>query len=166
MRLRAAALLLLVLPPALTGAPVPVGAARVDITPALPIRLTGYTNRSEEARRVEAPISARALAIGSDADGPVVLVVAEVLGITERQAEAVVAGIRARHAIPRERIAIGVTHQHTGPVIAGTAPFMFSRDLPAEELSRIEAYAGLLERRLIEVALAALAAPPEMGASM
>jgi hypothetical protein len=157
MRLRAAVLSLLALPAVLSGDPVAVGAARIDITPELPIRLTGYTNRPEEARRVEAPISARALAIGSDADGPVVVVVAEVLALPERLVEDVAAGIRVRHAIPRERIAVCVTHQHTGPVIAGTAPFMFSRDLPAEELARIDAYAAILQRKLVEVAVAALA---------
>ena len=157
MRLRAAVLSLLVLPATISATSVPVGAARVDITPELPIRLTGYTNRVDEARLVEAPISARALAIGSDADGPVVLVVAEVLAVSERMTEAVVAGIRAHHPIARERIAVCVTHQHTGPAIAGTAPFMFSRDLPVDELARIDAYAATLERKLVEVALAALA---------
>ena len=137
--------------------PVPVGVARVDITPEVPIRLTGYTNRPTEADRVEARIHARALAVGGDAEEPVILIVAEVLAVPERLTEAVVAGIRARHPIPRERIAVAVTHQHTGPAIAGTAPFMFSRDLPAEEVARIDRYAVTLERNLVEVALAALA---------
>jgi len=42
-------------------------------------------------------------------------------------------------------------------VIAGTAPFMFSRDLPADEQARIDRYAATLERKLVEVALEALA---------
>ncbi len=139
------------------AAPVAVGAARVDITPELPIRLSGYTNRPTMAERVEQRIHARALALGGEAEGAALVIVAEVLAVSERLTEAVVAGIRARHAIPRERIAVCVTHQHTGPVIAGTAPFMFSRDLPAEELERIDRYAAALERKLIEVGLAALA---------
>ena len=150
-------LAILCLSSALAAAPVPVGAARIDITPELPIRLTGYTNRPTEADRVGERIQARALAIGGDAEGPAIVIVAEVLAVPERLTEAVVAGIRARHPVPRERIAVCVTHQHTGPVIAGTAPFIFSRDLPADELTRIERYAATLERKLIEVALAALA---------
>lgn len=142
---------------ALAAAPVPVGAARIDITPELPIRLSGYTNRPAEADRFEARLHARALAIGGDAEGPAIVIVAEVLALPELLTEAVVAGIRARHSIPRERIAVAVTHQHTGPMIAGTAPFMFSRDLPADELARIDRYAATLERKLVEVALAALA---------
>ena len=137
---------------------VAVGGAKVDITPELPIRLAGYQSRVAEATRVEAPLSARALAIGSDADGPVVIVTADVIAVSETMSEAVAAAVRAKHpGLTRERIAVCATHQHTGPAIAGTIPFMFSRDLPAEENARIERYAEKLQEKLIEVALAALA---------
>ena len=137
---------------------VAVGGAKVDITPELPIRLAGYQSRLAEATRVEAPLSARALAIGSDADGPVVIVTADVIAVSETMSEAVAAAVRAKHpGLTRERIAVCATHQHTGPAIAGTIPFMFSRDLPAEENARIERYAAKLQEKLIEVALAALA---------
>ena len=136
---------------------VSVGAARIDITPDVPIQLAGYQQRTTEAPRVEMPLTARALAIGSDAEGPVVLITAEVIAMSEAISEAVAAAIRARHAIPRERIAVCATHQHTGPAIAGTIPFMFSRDLPAETTARIERYAATLQEKLIAVALAALA---------
>lgn len=137
---------------------VAVGGAKVDITPELPIRLAGYQSRLAEATRVEAPLSARALAIGSDADGPVVLVTADVIAVSETMSDAVAAAVRAKHpGLTRERIAVCATHQHTGPAIAGTIPFMFSRDLPAEENARIERYAAKLQEKLIEVALAALA---------
>lgn len=148
------------------AAPVLVGAARVEITPQLPIRLTGYPNRATEATNVAAPLSARALALGGDeGEGPVVLVVAEVLGVSEAFTAGVLADLQARRPLPRERFALAVTHQHNGPAIAGTAPFLFSRDLPADELARIEAYTAFLRRRLVEVALAALAArrPADLG---
>ena len=137
---------------------VAVGGAKVDITPELPIRLAGYQSRVAEATRVEASLSARALAIGSDADGPVVIVTADVIAVSETMSDAVAAAVRAKHpGLTRERIAVCATHQHTGPAIAGTIPFMFSRDLPAEENARIERYAARLQEKLIEVALAALA---------
>ncbi|MFM9092312.1 MAG: hypothetical protein ACKOUK_11330, partial [Verrucomicrobiota bacterium] len=86
------------------AAPVPVGVARVDITPALPIRLSGYPNRPAEADRVVAPLSARALALGGDdGEGPVVLVVAEVLGVSEEFTAGVLAELQRHRALPRER---------------------------------------------------------------
>ena len=137
---------------------VAVGVARSDITPELPIRLSGYQSRPAEATRVQMPMTARALAIGSDAAGPVVLITAEVIAVSERVSEAVATAVRAKYpAITRERIAVCVTHQHTGPAIAGTIPFMFSRDLPVDEQARIDRYTAKLQETLIAVALAALA---------
>ncbi|MEO6244778.1 MAG: neutral/alkaline non-lysosomal ceramidase N-terminal domain-containing protein, partial [Opitutaceae bacterium] len=136
---------------------VAVGVARIDITPEVPIQLAGYQSRTTEAPRVGMPLTARALAIGSDAESPVVLITAEVIAISEAISEAVSAAIRARYPIPRERIAVCATHQHNGPAIAGTIPFMFSRDLSPDATARIDRYAETLRDKLIAVALAALA---------
>ena len=137
---------------------VPVGAARVDITPELPIQLAGYQQRTTEATRVVAPLHVRALAIGSDADGPIVLVTAEVIAVSEALSDAVANAVRAKHpAILRERIAVCATHQHNGPAIAGTIPFMFSRDLPADVTGRLEKFAASLREKMVAVALEALA---------
>ena len=135
-----------------------VGAARLDITPDLPIQLAGYQQRTAEATRVVAPMHVRALAIGSDADGPVVLVTAEVIAVSSALSDAVATAVRARHpAIGRERVAVCATHQHNGPAIAGTIPFMFSRDLPNEVTARLDQFTAMLREKMASVALAALA---------
>lgn len=140
-----------------SGGLVPVGTARIDITPELPIRLTGYTGRAEEAQRKESRLYARALAIGSDVDRPVVLLTVEVIGLTEAITETVAEALRKRHGIDRERVAICATHIHSGPAIRGVLPFMFAGDLPEDEARRIDAYTDTLIRKLMEVADAALA---------
>ncbi|MBL9200714.1 MAG: neutral/alkaline non-lysosomal ceramidase N-terminal domain-containing protein [Opitutaceae bacterium] len=137
---------------------VSVGVARADITPELPIQLAGYQQRTTEATRVGAPMSVRALAIGSDQEGPVVLVVADVIAVNSALSDAVAAAVRARHPrIGRERVAVCATHQHNGPAIAGTIPFMFSRDLPADVMGRLEKFTVMLREKMITAALAALA---------
>lgn len=137
---------------------VSVGAARIDVTPALPIQLAGYQQRTAEATRVVAPLHVRALAIGSDAEGPVVLVIAEVIAVSAALSEAVATAIRAQYpAITRERIAVCATHQHNGPAITGTIPFMFSRDLPADVSARLDKFSSQLQEKMIAAALAALA---------
>jgi hypothetical protein len=137
---------------------VQVGAARADITPDLPIQLAGYQQRTTEATHVVAPLHVRALAIGSDDEGPVVLVTAEVIAVSAAQSEAVAQAVRMQYpAIAREQIAVCATHQHNGPAIAGTIPFMFSRDLPADVTDRLEKFEALLRKEMIAVALAALA---------
>ncbi len=146
------------LPPAQAAPPVPVGTARIEITPELPIQLAGYQQRAEEATRVVAPLHARAVAIGADADGAVVLVNADVIAVSAELSDAVAQAVQARHpAITRPRIAVCATHQHNGPAVAGTIPFMFSRDLPADVTARIDRFTTRLRDGMIAAALAALA---------
>lgn len=137
---------------------VQVGSARADITPDLPIQLAGYQQRTTEATRVVAPLHVRALAIGSDAEGPVLIVTAEVIAVSEALSDAVARAVQMQYPmITRERIAICATHQHNGPAIVGTIPFMFSRDLPDDVAGRLEKFTLRLREQMIVAALAALA---------
>lgn len=134
-----------------------VGAARIDITPDTPIRLSGYGNRQTETDRIEGRLYARALAIGSDRERPVVLVTVEVVGIPESLSDAVAAALQKTHRVERARVAVAVTHTHTGPSIHGVLPYLFGKDLPPDELGRIERYTQTLTAKLIQVAGTALA---------
>ena len=136
---------------------VAAGTAKIDITPDLPIRLSGYQSRQTEAAAATTRLFARALAIGADNQKPAVLITIELIGVGEETTAAVAAALRASHGIERERVAICATHIHTGPALADVLPFMFSRDLPAEEAARISNYTVGLRNKLIQVAKAALA---------
>ena len=136
---------------------VTIGAAKLDITPEVPIRLSGYQNRATEAARAETRLFARALAIGSSNAQPVVLITAELIGIGGETSEFVAAALKAKHGIDRSRIAFSATHVHSGPALTDAIPFMFSRDLPVEEAERIARYTATLREKLVQVAEAALA---------
>jgi hypothetical protein len=140
-----------------SAARVQIGVAKIDITPELPIRLSGYQNRPTEADRAETRLFARALAFGSGTEKPVILITAELIGIGGETSEAVAAALKAKHGIERERIAFCATHVHSGPALTDAIPFMFSRDLPREESDRIKRYTQTLRQKLIQVAEAALA---------
>ena len=60
-----------------------VGVAKVDITPDYAIRLTGYGFRRAESEGVAQHLWAKALAIGSDADGPALLLTVDNCGIPD-----------------------------------------------------------------------------------
>src|SRR5688572_14917026 len=60
------------------------GAARVDITPAYPVRLSGYGGRRNESSGVAQQIFARALALGEEGSPPAVLLAVENLGVPDR----------------------------------------------------------------------------------
>jgi hypothetical protein len=136
---------------------VSVGVAKMDITPDLPIRLSGYQSRAAEAARAETRLHARALAIGTDAQRPAVLIAVELIGVGGETTAAIAQELQVRHGIERERVAICATHIHTGPALADVLPFMFSRDLPAEEVARIAGYTATLRTKLVALAASALA---------
>ena len=135
---------------------VAIGAAKIDITPELPIRLSGYQNRPTEASRAETRLYARALAIGADNEKPALLITAELIGIGGETSDKVAAALKANRGIDRSRIVFCATHVHTGPALKDAIPYMFSRDLPAEEADRIARYTDALREKLVQVAEAAL----------
>ena len=53
---------------------VAVGVAKVDITPSYPVLMNGYLHRPEESQGVLQRIYAKALAMGTDAEGPALLI--------------------------------------------------------------------------------------------
>lgn len=98
------------------GREIEVGAARVDITPEAPIMLSGYAVRTSESKGIQQKIWAKALAIGSDAQGASVLVTVDNLGVPDAVTEEVAARLKRRVGLARERLALGSSHTHSTPV--------------------------------------------------
>jgi len=134
-----------------------VGVAQIDITPAEPIRLTGYGNRSMPSERVAQRLRATALAFGRDDEGPAILISANLIGVPRRITEEIARRL-GKAGMTRDRLAISATHTHTGPAIAGTLPYIFSVPVSAEEQIVIDRYSAQLVDKLEQLAVAALAA--------
>src|SRR4051812_40344213 len=96
-----------------------VGIARVDITPDYPIRLTGYAVRKTESAGVAQRIWAKALAIGSDEEGPTLLVTVDNLGVPDTVVEEVAGRLKRQAGIPRERFVVASSHTHSAPSVVG-----------------------------------------------
>ncbi|MBI2946724.1 MAG: neutral/alkaline non-lysosomal ceramidase N-terminal domain-containing protein [Verrucomicrobia bacterium] len=133
------------------------GAAKADITPGYPIRLSGYGNRRAESEGVAQKIWAKALAIGSDAQGASVVVTVENCGVSARSVDEVAARLLKKAGIARERFAVCATHSHTAPCLTGVAPNLFSQDIPKEHQATIDRYTRELTDSIEQVALTALA---------
>ncbi len=137
---------------------IPVGAAKLDVTPSGPVRLTGYGNRRKESEGVAQRIWAKALAIGSDdVPGPVVWIMLDNCGMTPAIRQHVVEGIGKQTGIPPDRVAISVTHTHTAPCLTNWAPYIFGEDLPAEHQRHVDEYTRDVTDKLMSVARMALA---------
>jgi putative membrane-bound dehydrogenase-like protein len=135
----------------------PVGVARVDVTPEYPVRLSGFASRKEASAGVSQRIWAKALAIGSDDQQPVVLITLDNLGIRTPMVEEVARRLHERAGIVRERLVVTFTHTHCAPKVAGAADNIFAMPIPADDAARIEQYTGELTDALERVALDALA---------
>ena len=152
--------LLLLLPMILMSAEVSwqVGAASVDITPDYPVRLSGYGGRRLPHAGVAQRIHAKALAIGSDAEGPAVVLTVDNCGVPASMRDEVIRRLEKRTKVRGERLSICSSHTHCAPMLIGVLPNLFGMDIPAEHLPAIERYTRELTDHLEKVALAALAA--------
>jgi putative membrane-bound dehydrogenase-like protein len=132
-----------------------VGVARVDITPAYPVRLSGFGFRRTESEGVTQRIWAKALAI--DDGEPAVLVTVDNLGIPADIVREVAGRLRRRANIDPGRLAVTATHTHTAPMLRGVAPTLFGMPIPPEHQEHIDRYTRELTDKLEAVAVAALA---------
>lgn len=142
--------------PAASRSAVLVGAAEVDITPKGPIRLAGYGGRKTESEGVAQRLRAKALALGSDDQGPAVIITADLVGISDEISDKVAKALSQEVGLERSDVAITVTHTHTGPMLSGVLPFMFGKSIPADQQKRIDRYTKRLTQQLQTVALKAL----------
>src|SRR5262245_19641222 len=140
------------------GELLPVGAAKVDITPTEPVRLSGYLHAGREAGSmgVKQKIWAKALAIGSDEQGAAVLVAVDNLGVPQAITSEVAARLHRRAGLAPDRLTIGSSHTHCAPCLTDVAPNIFGKPIPADHQARIDRYTRWLVDRLEQVCLDAL----------
>ncbi len=134
-----------------------VGAAAVDITPDYPVRLSGYGSRRDVNQGVAQHLFAKALAIGSDEEGPAVLVTVDNVGVPGTIRDEVVRRLGAKSKVRDERFAIASSHTHCAPMLTGVLPNLFGMDIPAEHRAATDRYTRELTDKIEQVALAALA---------
>jgi neutral ceramidase len=94
-----------------------LGAAKRDITPTEPIRLSGYASRTKPSEGVDQPIFARVLAIEDSTGAKNVLVTVELLGVTRGFTESIADRVRTQFGIERSRFMIVASHTHNGPTL-------------------------------------------------
>jgi putative membrane-bound dehydrogenase-like protein len=134
-----------------------VGVAAVDITPEHPIRLNGFGGRRQESNGIRQPIWAKAIAIGTDAEGPAVLITVDILGIPDALVTELAERLAKQSAVTRERLTLTATHTHSAPMLEGENETLFGEPIPDEHLQHISHYTRVFLDKLEQVALEALA---------
>ena len=140
-----------------SGALLPVGAARRDITPDYPVRLSGYGSRREPSTGIAQRIHAKALAFGEDQDrGPSVLVTVDNCGVPASIRAEVLRRVATNVPVQDSNFAICSSHTHCAPMLAGILPNLFGEDIPAEHQAVIERYTREFTDSLVALSLEAL----------
>lgn len=137
----------------------PVGVASIDITPPARVRLHGFPRgvRSTSNTEITHPIFAKALAIGSDADKPVLLLATDLLGVSDEMREELLGRLEREAGFSdRSRFTLTASHNHSAPALRTVAPFVFRKAPTSEHAQEIKAYEEFLMERLFQVAVAAL----------
>lgn len=93
-----------------------VGVAKVDITPTEPVALAGYGGKTRLPLRVVHPIWIKAMAFRDDTGAVSVLVTADLVGLTTRMTDEIARRAREKHGLPRERLLLNYSHNHSCPV--------------------------------------------------
>jgi hypothetical protein len=125
------------------------GVARVNITPELPIWLSGYAARTQPAQDKLDDLWAKALAIEDATGRRAVLVTMDLVGIDRELSREVCRGIEGRFQLPRAAIALCASHTHSGPVVGTNLAPMYSLD--DRQAARVELYAAKLADHLVDV---------------
>ncbi len=90
------------------------GTAKINITPAVPIPMSGYRSRTKPFEGIHDSIYARAI-VFSDGDNKAVIISAEIIGLSNSFCEETSSLIEQEVGIKKENILLTVIHNHSGP---------------------------------------------------
>lgn len=125
------------------------GVARVSITPQEPIWLAGFASRDRPSEGVLQDIYVKALAL-EDSTGTVsVILTSDLVGFSKTDVETIAERVRVATGVPRERLLLNYSHNHSAPVTRGVLPLYY--DLTPQQAAVVERYSGWLLDRIVEV---------------
>jgi neutral ceramidase len=156
-------LLLFTLHSAVASAAWQAGVAKVDITPTEPVPLAGYGGKTRMSQRVEHPIWLKALALSDDSGVTSVLVTADLVGLSDKMVSIIAKTALEKHGIPRERLILNTSHNHSCPVTADVLWLYY--EFTPEEAAVKDRYTAMVYAKYEEVIGAAIAnlAPAELA---
>jgi neutral ceramidase len=125
------------------------GVGRICITPEAGLWMAGYGFRDHPAEGTLQDLWAKALVLEDGTGRQAVILTADFLGFNRPLGEWVCQKITSLYGIPRERILLGCSHTHCGPVIEGALYDIYPLD--EEQKERIRRYTEWLRERLVEV---------------
>jgi len=135
--------------------PVKMGAAKVDITPGVPVPMSGYAARDKPFTGIHDSLFATALYFKSS-ENSLLLITADLIGYSRQFLDETREMISARIGILPDNILFTAVHNHGGPVTK-----TYERDVP----ETVEDYVKVLQEKFIDLSIQASkkAVPVRMG---
>lgn len=125
------------------------GAAKINITPAVPIWMAGYAARSKPSEGSLAPLWAKALAFDDGKGGQAVIVTTDLIGLPREVTDVVAAQAMEKYKLERGAIVFNASHTHTGPVVRGNLSVIGAQT--AEQRETVALYLDELKMKLLGV---------------
>ncbi len=110
-----------------------VGAAKADITPEVPVRLSGYGSRSQSTSEIEDRLFARAMTLQHGELPPLVIVSLDAIGLSASLTDQIHSQLLKKHSLDRKQIVLCTTHSHTAPQLDDVLPNLYSTPLREDE---------------------------------
>ncbi|MBI3207723.1 MAG: neutral/alkaline non-lysosomal ceramidase N-terminal domain-containing protein [Candidatus Solibacter usitatus] len=139
------------------------GMARMDITPARAIWMSGYANRNKPSEGVAQKLWAKALVM-EEKRVKTVIVSSDLIGLPRAVSDVVAARVAKAYGIDRAHLLLNSAHTHSGPAVRPNLDTMYF-DIKNADRQVLDEYALQLVENLVTVVGAAIAdlAPARMA---
>jgi len=130
------------------------GAAKVNVTPDGPIWLSGFANRNRPSEGVLQPIWVKALALEDESGAVAVIVTSDLQGFSRAMSDRIAAAAGERYKLPRERLLLNASHNHSAPVTNDVLPLYY--DLAPDQQAVVDRYTRELPDKVLDAIGAAI----------
>lgn len=140
--------------PSPAPAPWRAGVATRKITPAGPIWLAGYANRTAPSDGADTDLFAKALLLDDADGGRVVIVTMDLIGVTAEIRAHVETEAGRRFGLKPHELLLNASHTHSGPQVAPDRMLLekiFRRVAKPEDVAAVQAYHARLKQDLVEL---------------
>ncbi len=132
------------------------GAAKLEITPTEPVRLSGYAVRERVMNGVDDPLFVRALAMRPIDGEWMVLVSIDSIGLPAEITDRILEKLGRLHQLERKQVVLCATHSHTTPHLIGMLENLFAEPLNGAELEACKRYSDGLVDKVIDAVTEAM----------
>ncbi len=134
-----------------------VGLAKAVITPEKFMWMAGYASRDRPADGKLTDLWAKAMVLQDASGERAVLVTLDLIGVSRELSGAVAATLKERYGLERRQLAMCASHTHSGPVVFRNLSPLHDLIVDDDQRKLIEAYAPVLQNKILQTIDAALA---------